>query len=544
MEQRRPSFTTEELTPIVLSQLQTTTKKKEESRRQRRENARTPNSVGAKSSGNNVLEVPSAATSLLTGDSGSESCGEESRMKTAEAFMSGIQSALEPNQQLSNAATVPSGAAGGISTELASEVECVLSKLMCSVDDANDPSLVPLIASLQASLKTAIVKPQLQKQHSAPKSPSSAGTTTSSSSGGGGGSGRDWLSDPFGSLPKRPQQSQAEVASRTEFEPRMARTFNPTQRTKTATDADEGEQPGESHVASKIPWKIRAARKRQMKHHTTGMTKEEFAQIRESLKESAVKCECGIYLALSTLTFRLGVSVTPRPVESYAITRNQSEGSILRNKENDEEDEEVEDEDGAVANNDKAKLPTSYQQKEGNRAYTDAAKSVDNTYKSSDLGYASDVCDYNVSKNKQDQQRQVRREQPFSRPVSQLVSPHLKPTSPRLESSLYARRMRLIRKRASVFNGANEDNCGGDELYFNHPTNHYDNLSHAGKSTSSAVPMPLHGVTQTPPTVNNLKSDLSLARLNSSSFALTPALVHRQHDLSANPQGFVIISHG
>ena len=215
-------------------------------------------------------------------------------------------------------------------------------------------------------------------------------------------------------------------------------------------------------------------------------------------------------------------SVSPRPVESYAITRNQSEGSILRNKENDEDDdEEVEDEDGAVANNDNAKLPTSYQQKEGNRAYTDAAKSVDNMFKSSDLGYASDVCDYNVSKNKKEQQQQVPREQQsFSRPVSQLVSPHLKPTSPRLESSLYARRMRLIRRRASVFNGAsNEDNnnCGDDDPYFNHPTNHYDNLSRAGKSTSSAVPMPpaRHGAMQTPPTVNNLKSGINLARLNS-----------------------------
>ena len=290
MEQRRPSFTTEELTPIVLNQLQTTTKKKEESRRQRRENARTPNvgGGGAKSSAN-ALEVPSAATTL-TGDSGSESCGEESRMKAAEAFMSGIQSALEqPNQQTQPAMT--SAAAGGISTELASEVECVLSKLMCSVDDANDPSLVPLITSLQASLKTAIVRPggQLQKQHSAPKSPSSAGTTTSSSS-----NGSNWRSDPFGSLPKRPHQSQAEAAaSRTEFGPRVARTFNPAQRTSTSTDADDG---GDPHVASKIPWKIRAARKRQMKHHTTGMTKEEFAQIRESLKESAVKCECEIYL--------------------------------------------------------------------------------------------------------------------------------------------------------------------------------------------------------------------------------------------------------
>ena len=95
-------------------------------------------------------------------------------------------------------------------------------------------------------------------------------------------------------------------------------------------------------------------------------------------------------------------------MESYALTRNQSEGSVLRNKEtgneNDEdEEEEVEVEDGAMANNDAVvspKLPKSYQQKEGNRAYTDAAKSVDNIFKSSDLGYASDVCDYNVSKNK------------------------------------------------------------------------------------------------------------------------------------------------
>ena len=121
------------------------------------------------------------------------------------------------------------------------------------------------------------------------------------------------------------------------------------------------------------------------------------------------------------------------------------------------------------------------------------------------------------------QQQQVRREHhrqpPFSRPVSQLVSPHLKPTSPRLESSLYARRMRLIRRRASVFedNGTNNGCDDSDHLYFSHPTNHYDNLSRAGKSTSSAVPMPpaRHGAMQTPPTVNNLKSGINLARLNS-----------------------------
>ena len=43
--------------------------------------------------------------------------------------------------------------------------------------------------------------------------------------------------------------------------------------------------------SSKIPWKIRAARKRSLKHHTTGMTKDEFAQIKKSLCQSATTCE-------------------------------------------------------------------------------------------------------------------------------------------------------------------------------------------------------------------------------------------------------------
>ena len=196
--------------------------------------------------------------------------------------------------------------------------------------------------------------------------------------------------------------------------------------------------------------------------------------------------------------------MTPRPVESYALTRNQSEGSVLRNKDaagNENEEELEDDDDDATA---EPKLPTSYQQKEGNRAYTDAAKSVDNMFKSSDLGYASDVCDYNVSKTKgsqeQQQQQQSRREQPF-RPVSQLVSQHLKPSSPRLESSLYARRMRLIQKRASVFR-ASED-FGNVAIY------DAASAASAGQSTSSAVPRSV----QTPP-VNNLKASL-----------LSPALI-------------------
>ena len=43
--------------------------------------------------------------------------------------------------------------------------------------------------------------------------------------------------------------------------------------------------------SSKIPWKIRAARKRAMKHHTTGMTKDEFAKIKQSLMQSSADCK-------------------------------------------------------------------------------------------------------------------------------------------------------------------------------------------------------------------------------------------------------------
>ena len=50
--------------------------------------------------------------------------------------------------------------------------------------------------------------------------------------------------------------------------------------------------PAQVYTTSKIPWKIRAARKRATKHHTTGMTKDEFARIKKSLDESAFNCEC------------------------------------------------------------------------------------------------------------------------------------------------------------------------------------------------------------------------------------------------------------
>lgn len=69
-QQRKGSFTAEELTPIVLSQLQNANKIK------------------------GVVRRSSQVSRHGHGDSESESCGEESRKKTAEAFMSGIKSAL------------------------------------------------------------------------------------------------------------------------------------------------------------------------------------------------------------------------------------------------------------------------------------------------------------------------------------------------------------------------------------------------------------------------------------------------------------------
>ena len=101
-----------------------------------------------------------------------------------------------------------------------------------------------------------------------------------------------------------------------------------------------------------------------------------------------------------------------------------------------------------------------------------------NDANASELGYASDVCDYNVvgpgqkaqqqappSSGKRgflplpvEQQPSTRQQQldnsymiqQQNRPTA-MVSPYLKPKSPSLESSLYDRRQRLIQKRAKIF---------------------------------------------------------------------------------------------
>eukprot|EP00095_Tigriopus_kingsejongensis_P006186 maker-scaffold191_size271209-snap-gene-1.35 protein:Tk06186 transcript:maker-scaffold191_size271209-snap-gene-1.35-mRNA-1 annotation:"s6 family -specific metalloendopeptidase adhesin" len=397
--ERKPSLTADELTPIVMNQLQTTSKLKEESRRQRMIN----NHQRFKQQqqvirGEDTLRIPSL-------DSGSESCGEDSRQKTAKAFMSGIQSAISAsNTDASTAQPSLDGAdkAGGLSEELVSEVELVLSKLMSSVNN-RDPNLVPLIANLQSSLKASsrnanspntlaqkaltIQSPSVsapQWNGGEPQSPRTPSTPGSAS--------KDWIKDPFGSLPKRAQPSHDGT-----FEPVHSKTFEPGPQCPTPVEeSNVVESSEEVHGASKIPWKIRAARKRQMKHHTTGMTKDEFAQIQQSLRESVAK-------------------LAPNPVAAYNLTRNKSEGAIKMRQPRSTDAirgsrphvEQVGEE---------SKLPITYQHKEGNRAYTEVCKSVDNMFQPSDLGYASDVCDYNVTKGHASQRDHVK--SPLSRPVS------------------------------------------------------------------------------------------------------------------------------
>ena len=237
LTEKRPSISAEELTPIVLSQLQTTSKLKEENRKLRRGSRSSNSSTPASAVGG---ERPNSGGSRLGQppnhlDSGSESCGEEARIRTAEAFMSGIQSSIQSDVGQSQAA--------GLSAELVGEVNSVLGKLMNSINQ-NDPSLMPLIVTLQASLKATSAKPVDS----------------------------NIISEAEMERKLRTQQSPRDVAL-SEF----------------STGNEDPLMPLDS--SSKIPWKIRAARKRAMKHHTTGMTKDEFAKIKQSLMQSSVNCK-------------------------------------------------------------------------------------------------------------------------------------------------------------------------------------------------------------------------------------------------------------
>ena len=270
LTEKRPSITAEELTPIVLNQLQTTSKLKEENRRLRRGSRSNSNSSTPAISDHHMLQRQGSSGRQSTiahgsgggssigsnsnhvNDSGSESCGEEARIRTAEAFMSGIQSAIQHNE----AGGLGSGICGvteaGLSEELVGEVDSVLSKLMQSIN-RNDPSLVPLIVTLQSSLK-ATLKPmdsnrRVEEKHQFQQQ-----------------------------LQQQPVAARQEVAL-SEFSTGNEDPFY-------SMDASD-----DLNSTSKIPWKIRAARKRAMKGHTTGMTKEEFAKIKQSLMQSSANCK-------------------------------------------------------------------------------------------------------------------------------------------------------------------------------------------------------------------------------------------------------------
>ena len=146
--------------------------------------------------------------------------------------MSGIQSAIkaEPSQ-------------AELSAELVGEVDSVLSKLMQSINKS-DPSLMPLIATLQASLKATVNHVDSNKVLE--------------------------------------EHNKKQDVALSEF----------------STGADEPFFPFDGDgSSSKIPWKIRAARKRAMKHHTTGMTKDEFAKIKQSLMQSSANCKNSDYIS-------------------------------------------------------------------------------------------------------------------------------------------------------------------------------------------------------------------------------------------------------
>ena len=267
LTEKRPSITAEELTPIVLNQLQTTSKLKEENRRLRRGSRSNSNSSTPAISDHHMLQRQGSSGRQSTiahgsgggssigsnsnhvNDSGSESCGEEARIRTAEAFMSGIQSAIQHNE----AGGLGSGICGvteaGLSEELVGEVDSVLSKLMQSIN-RNDPSLVPLIVTLQSSLK-ATLKPMDSNRR---------------------------VEEKHQLQQQQPVAARQEVAL-SEFSTGNEDPFY-------SMDASD-----DLNSTSKIPWKIRAARKRAMKGHTTGMTKEEFAKIKQSLMQSSANCK-------------------------------------------------------------------------------------------------------------------------------------------------------------------------------------------------------------------------------------------------------------
>ena len=205
------------------------------------------------------------------------SCGEESRLRTAEAFMSGIQSAIQEKEHIVNSkqgtpkqGTPNSTEASGLSKELVGEVDSVLSKLMSQLKQG-DPSLIPLITNLQTSLKTAANNPIAIE-----------------------GNNKNKISQQDKNKQIQEQIQNCNNNQNKKQSPVVSELFGneSTYLSNVGNDAGGGgREIGQPLGGSKIPWKIRAARKRALKHHTTGMTKDEFAQIKHSLSQANITCK-------------------------------------------------------------------------------------------------------------------------------------------------------------------------------------------------------------------------------------------------------------
>lgn len=184
-----------------------------------------------------------------------------------------------------------------------SEVDSVLSKLMLSVDkdDNNSSNLVPLIASLQATLKANVKevvregKAGYERPRLSTSSQSKSSSLTSENSPG---TPATKMKDPFEGINIREEDDCPPVHARPfrpmKFQQQLARRNDSGTFTGSfdhGYDETGNYSPAISTNKVNLPWKIRAARKRSVKHHTTGMTKEELSQIKQSIQDSAAKCE-------------------------------------------------------------------------------------------------------------------------------------------------------------------------------------------------------------------------------------------------------------
>ena len=194
----------------------------------------------------------------------------------------------------------------------------------------------------------------------------------------------------------------------------------------------------------------------------------------------------------------LWILVPPRPPQAYPLARNKSEGTILSyaSQMNDNDFDDNTTNNTLTSSGIDHSMPSTYQMVEGNRAYGAVINSgrgcnikgnAPTASSNPDCdGYSSDVCDYNVetapslqlkppspnkyvspdvveslkspesnvfntSNNRFGADNSYVKADQRDRPVS-MVSPWaLKPMSPKMESSLFDRRQKLIQKRANIF---------------------------------------------------------------------------------------------